>query len=106
MRRCPQAKRGVKKLTRLSQVYSPHTAVDAAPGGLGDWLADIVTGKTVDASQEDAQSAKEDGQPAESKAAAAGWKGQDPFVDDKAQAAYMVQHHPARSALRDPDLQL
>lgn len=25
-------------------VYSPHTAVDAAPGGLGDWLADIVTG--------------------------------------------------------------
>ena len=26
------------------QVYSPHTAVDAVPGGLGDWLADIVTG--------------------------------------------------------------
>ena len=25
-------------------VYSPHTAIDAAPGGLGDWLADIVTG--------------------------------------------------------------
>ncbi|KAH6721144.1 NIF3 NGG1 interactin-like proteing factor 3-like 1 [Leptodontidium sp. MPI-SDFR-AT-0119] len=25
-------------------VYSPHTAVDAAPGGLNDWLADIVTG--------------------------------------------------------------
>ncbi|MCJ1287687.1 hypothetical protein MMC26_007039 [Xylographa opegraphella] len=25
-------------------VYSPHTAVDAAPGGLGDWLADILTG--------------------------------------------------------------
>ena len=25
-------------------VYSPHTAVDAAPGGNGDWLADIVTG--------------------------------------------------------------
>ena len=25
-------------------VYSPHTAVDAVPGGLGDWLADIVTG--------------------------------------------------------------
>lgn len=27
------------------QVYSPHTAIDAAAGGLGDWLADIVTGK-------------------------------------------------------------
>ncbi|MCJ1445744.1 MAG: hypothetical protein MMC23_006249 [Stictis urceolatum] len=25
-------------------VYSPHTAVDAAPGGLSDWLADIVSG--------------------------------------------------------------
>jgi len=24
-------------------VYSPHTAVDAAPGGLNDWLADIIT---------------------------------------------------------------
>merc|ERR1711977_458696 len=23
-------------------VYSPHTAVDAAPGGLNDWLADII----------------------------------------------------------------
>ncbi|MCJ1237431.1 hypothetical protein MMC14_005416 [Varicellaria rhodocarpa] len=29
-------------------VYSPHTAVDAAPGGLGDWLADIVTGTLPD----------------------------------------------------------
>ncbi|KAG4430533.1 hypothetical protein IFR05_013986 [Cadophora sp. M221] len=27
-------------------VYSPHTAVDAAPGGLNDWLADIVTGSS------------------------------------------------------------
>ncbi|KAI9735944.1 MAG: hypothetical protein M1834_001410 [Cirrosporium novae-zelandiae] len=26
-------------------VYSPHTAVDAAPGGVNDWLCDIVTGK-------------------------------------------------------------
>jgi putative NIF3 family GTP cyclohydrolase 1 type 2 len=35
-------------LLRLAQegisVYSPHTAVDAAPDGLNDWLADIVTG--------------------------------------------------------------
>ncbi|KAH7369709.1 NIF3 NGG1 interactin-like proteing factor 3-like 1 [Rhexocercosporidium sp. MPI-PUGE-AT-0058] len=28
-------------------VYSPHTAVDAAPEGLNDWLADIVTGHTA-----------------------------------------------------------
>ncbi|KAF9888352.1 hypothetical protein FE257_008785 [Aspergillus nanangensis] len=25
-------------------VYSPHTAVDATPGGMADWLCDIVTG--------------------------------------------------------------
>lgn len=50
--------RGLKSLTlndtqqqsllRLAQegisVYSPHTAVDAAPSGMGDWLADMVTG--------------------------------------------------------------
>jgi putative NIF3 family GTP cyclohydrolase 1 type 2 len=24
-------------------VYCPHTAVDAAPGGLNDWLADGIT---------------------------------------------------------------
>ncbi|RDL31784.1 Uncharacterized protein BP5553_09186 [Venustampulla echinocandica] len=37
-----------KTLLRLAQegisVYCPHTAVDAAPGGLNDWLADIVVG--------------------------------------------------------------
>lgn len=27
-----------------TKVYSPHTAVDAAEGGLGDWLADIASG--------------------------------------------------------------
>lgn len=50
--------RGLKSLTlqdpqqqsllRLAQegisVYSPHTAVDAVPGGMADWLCDIVTG--------------------------------------------------------------
>ncbi|KZF21867.1 NIF3-domain-containing protein [Xylona heveae TC161] len=53
--------RGLKSLTfadsqqqtllRLAQagisVYSPHTAVDAAPGGVNDWLADIVTGQLI-----------------------------------------------------------
>ena len=29
-------------------MYSPHTAVDAAPEGLGNWLADIVTGDFAD----------------------------------------------------------
>ncbi|KAJ8063609.1 hypothetical protein OCU04_007477 [Sclerotinia nivalis] len=38
-------------LLRLAQegisVYSPHTAVDAAPEGLNDWLADIVTNRPL-----------------------------------------------------------
>ncbi|KAL4874523.1 NGG1p interacting factor 3 [Aspergillus karnatakaensis] len=28
-------------------VYSPHTAVDATPGGMGDWLCDLVTSKYI-----------------------------------------------------------
>ncbi|RMZ88359.1 hypothetical protein DV736_g4412, partial [Chaetothyriales sp. CBS 134916] len=37
-----------RSLLRLAahgvSVYSPHTAVDIVPGGMGDWLCDIVTG--------------------------------------------------------------
>ncbi|KAL4791243.1 GTP cyclohydrolase 1 type 2/Nif3 [Aspergillus venezuelensis] len=33
-------------------VYSPHTAVDATPGGMGDWLCDVVTG-SIDATASD-----------------------------------------------------
>ncbi|CAG8128569.1 unnamed protein product [Penicillium olsonii] len=37
-----------KTLLRLAQhgisVYSPHTAVDTVPGGMADWLCDVVTG--------------------------------------------------------------
>ena len=39
-------------------VYSPHTAVDAVPGGLGDWLADIVTG-TLPSPEPSTHTAKE-----------------------------------------------
>ena len=34
-------------------VYSPHTAVDIVPGGMADWLCDIVSGK-VDAPEAEA----------------------------------------------------
>ncbi|OJJ82833.1 Nif3-like dinuclear metal center hexameric protein [Aspergillus glaucus CBS 516.65] len=58
--------RGLKSLTlndpqqtsllRLAQagisVYSPHTAIDSAPGGMGDWLCDIVTGCFISKPQE------------------------------------------------------
>src|SRR4051812_25403792 len=36
-------------------VYSPHTAIDCAPGGLGDWLADIVSGTPMSAEELAAQ---------------------------------------------------
>lgn len=46
-----------RSLLRLAQhgisVYSPHTAVDTVPGGMADWLCDVVTGAypTSDAKQ-------------------------------------------------------
>lgn len=45
-------------------VYSPHTAVDAAPGGLGDWLADIVTGTLPGPEPETHTAAAKDEEPA------------------------------------------
>ena len=45
-------------------VYSPHTAVDAAPGGLGDWLADIVTGTLPGPEPETHTAGVENAQPA------------------------------------------
>lgn len=42
-----------RSLLRLAQhgisVYSPHTAVDTVPGGMADWLCDVVTGAYVPA---------------------------------------------------------
>lgn len=109
----PTIFRGLKSLTfansqqatllRLAShgisVYSPHTAVDAAPGGLGDWLADIVTGtkptyekdRTDPAEDPASPSAKEDAD--------------DPFVDKKP-PVFTLSHHPSqtsvRSAKQDP----
>ncbi|KAF2200789.1 NIF3 NGG1 interactin-like proteing factor 3-like 1 [Delitschia confertaspora ATCC 74209] len=54
-------------------VYSPHTAVDAAPGGLGDWLADIVTGSVTSPQEEEITSALPTPTPATNP--------EDPFLD-------------------------
>ncbi|KAG9206705.1 hypothetical protein G6514_003546 [Epicoccum nigrum] len=79
-------------------VYSPHTAVDAAPGGLGDWLADIVTGtkKSYDAS------------PSAAVTPAPQSEGDhDPFVQRAGEATlsvqrptFQLQHHPSQTTLR------
>ncbi|CZT14335.1 related to NGG1 interacting factor Nif3 [Ramularia collo-cygni] len=62
-------------------VYSPHTAVDCAAGGLGDWLADIVTGTSNSAPSE-----------------------QSPFDADsqpQGRPTHMLQHHPSQLSIKD-----
>lgn len=69
-------------------VYSPHTAVDAAPGGLGDWLADIVTGTrtTIGASDSGEDLPAQD-------------SSEDPFIEKK-RPTYTLNHHPSQMTLR------
>ncbi|KAF2631637.1 NGG1p interacting factor 3 [Macroventuria anomochaeta] len=79
-------------------VYSPHTAVDAAPGGLGDWLADIVTGTKT----------SYDASPSAATTPAPQSEGDhDPFVQQKGAATlsvqrptFLLQHHPSQTTLR------
>jgi dinuclear metal center YbgI/SA1388 family protein len=73
-------------------VYSPHTAVDAAPGGLGDWLADIVTGSTG-AQQEDADKATN----SQSKDGKNKDDDDDPFVDKK-RPVYRLHHQASKQS--------
>ena len=79
-------------------VYSPHTAVDSAPGGLGDWLADIVTGTKT--SYDASPSAVTTPAPQSEGA-------HDPFVQPKSEATlsvqrptFQLQHHPSQTTLR------
>ena len=38
----PQARTAMRLIESSIAVYSPHTALDAAPGGVNDWLADAL----------------------------------------------------------------
>ncbi len=38
----PQARIAMRLIQKEIAVYSPHTALDAAPGGVNDWLADAL----------------------------------------------------------------
>ncbi|KZM18368.1 uncharacterized protein EKO05_0000295 [Ascochyta rabiei] len=78
-------------------VYSPHTAVDAAPGGLGDWLADIVTGTKT----------SYDASPSAAVTPALQTEGShDSFVQKGAatlsvqRPTFQLQHHPSQTTLR------
>lgn len=86
-------------------VYSPHTAIDAAPGGLGDWLADIVTGTPAEPpSSED----NDDETPASSRPASptkpTPSEKEDPFTLKR--PVFQLQHHPSQLSLQESALQL
>jgi len=41
----PQARTAMRLIEKGIGVYSPHTALDAAPGGVNDWLASLLDGE-------------------------------------------------------------
>jgi len=93
----------------LLQVYCPHSALDAAEGGLTDWLADIVTGEPATApehqergEEEPAAETEREGEYKED-----GEAENDPFVDSSKRPVFMLQHHPSHKLLGpNPDLLL
>ncbi|KAK3707070.1 hypothetical protein LTR37_012402 [Vermiconidia calcicola] len=86
-------------------VYSPHTAVDCARGGLGDWLADVVTGTPTDVQVSDGQPvAEEDGRTSPSKLSPT--KSGSVNGGDSKRPVYMLQHHPSQLNLNQEALSL
>lgn len=77
-----------------SQVYCPHTAVDAAEGGLSDWLADIVTGDAIEQPLEKIMQSPPDGTPR---------RPSDPFTDGP---SFILQPHPSGRTMAQPALKL
>lgn len=73
-------------------VYSPHTAVDAAPGGLGDWLADIVTATKTSDDVVESEDGLKPRSPIKKDDA-------DPFLKVK-RPTYTLNHHPSQTMLR------
>ncbi|KAL1306621.1 hypothetical protein AAFC00_005301 [Neodothiora populina] len=89
-------------------VYSPHTAIDCAPGGLGDWLADIVSGTPASAEEVEQiqeETKAETSRPASpSKSNLAAPEG-DPFAPPK-RPTFHLQHHPSQLSIKDQALKL
>ncbi|KAK5172384.1 hypothetical protein LTR04_006386 [Oleoguttula sp. CCFEE 6159] len=90
-------------------VYSPHTAIDAAPGGLGDWLADIVSGSAApDPTQEQPGDAKETSGDVSSDVVSPTPQ-DNPFEQPSAKLkrpTFMLQHHPSQLNVSDCALKL
>lgn len=96
-------------------VYSPHTAVDCAPGGLGDWLADIVSGTPASADEVEAAVAEtEQTRPesptkknasASSSSSALEKEENEPSAAPK-RPTFHLQHHPSQLSIKDAALKL
>lgn len=91
-------------------VYSPHTAIDCAPGGLGDWLADIVSGTRADiAEAEGDEEPQEQSRPASptkrDTLQAPSEQGDRPPSPVK-RPTFLLQHHPSQLSIKDAALKL
>lgn len=91
-----------------SQVYSPHTAIDAAAGGLGDWLADIVTGESAKMPEtvESEDVEEPDGELVRSSSDAHTPSGGNSTGKPLKRPVYLLQHHPSQLDVQDTDLKL
>jgi dinuclear metal center YbgI/SA1388 family protein len=72
-------------------VYSPHTALDSAPGGINDWLADIVTGTPTSTTKEDQKST-----PSSTSTNAGDLEQQPPSLK---RPVFLLAHHPSAASL-------
>ncbi|KAF1809002.1 NGG1p interacting factor 3 [Eremomyces bilateralis CBS 781.70] len=82
-------------------VYCPHTAVDAASGGLGDWLADIVTGDAIEQPPQELLQ----GSPVEGPPSVPPGEETDPFVLPQ-RPSFILQPHPSGLKFIQRDLKL
>ncbi|KJX92734.1 Ng1 interacting factor Nif3 like protein [Zymoseptoria brevis] len=69
-------------------VYSPHTAVDAAKGGLGDWLADIITGEPTSTATSSSSSTNANNTP-------------DTPTKKSKRPTLSLSHHPSQLSLKE-----
>lgn len=81
-------------------VYSPHTAIDCAPGGLGDWLADIVSGTPMSAEELAAQAEEKANDQSNTK------KEPETPSNELKRPTFQLQHHPSQLSIKDRTLKL
>lgn len=87
-------------------MYSPHTAVDCAQGGLGDWLADIVTGTPANPADLEELSSDEQSPEKQTPAEAPADGSDGSSLHPPKRPVYMLQHHPSQLSLNERALSL